>query len=61
MSDLKQILDELEEVNDSYVDLLWNNLESELDDVRSLTVEQWLRRLHTEYFHEPEMTPKADG
>ncbi|RLI41112.1 hypothetical protein DRO59_07745, partial [Candidatus Bathyarchaeota archaeon] len=60
MSDLKQILDELGEVNDSYVDLLWNNLESELDDVKSLTVEQWLRRLHAEYFHKPEMAPKVD-
>jgi len=43
---LKVVLKELGSINDSYEDILWSDLECNLGQIRSLTVEEWLRKLH---------------
>ena len=46
---LEEVLQQLADCNDSYEDILWMNLRSNLSSARDMTVEEWLRDLADEY------------
>ena len=46
---LEEVLQQLADCNDSYEDILWISLRSNLSSARDMTVEEWLRDLADEY------------
>jgi hypothetical protein len=46
---LEEVLQHLADCNDSYEDILWINLRSNLSEAKDMTVEEWLRDLAAEY------------
>jgi len=46
---LEEVLQYLADCNDSYEDILWISLDSNLSEAKDMTVEEWLRDLADAY------------